>query len=120
MCETLRPRISSGLAELGVEGDKSLNDVIGAAYRDLKGARLEGIAGDHATTAFAGGEVAALTRKRGPQLTVAWVVDDGGAPCPDCADNALAGEQQLGEMFPTGQAHPPAHPGCRCVLVPAR
>lgn len=120
VCETLRPRISVGLSELGGEGDKSLNDVIGAAYRDLKGTRLEGIAGDHATSAFAGGEVAALTRKRGPQLAVAWVVDDGGSPCPDCADNALAGEQQLGDSFPTGQAYPPAHPGCRCVLVPAR
>jgi hypothetical protein len=24
-----------------------------------------------------------------------------------------------GETFPTGQAHPPAHPGCRCLLAPA-
>ncbi|MEA2247481.1 MAG: hypothetical protein QOH46_2010, partial [Solirubrobacteraceae bacterium] len=23
-----------------------------------------------------------------------------------------------GEPFPTGQLHPPAHLGCRCLLVP--
>jgi hypothetical protein len=119
ICGTLRPRIASGLDEVG-GGDKSLNDVIGAAYRDLRGARLDGIAGDHATSAFAAGEVAALSRKRSPQLEVMWLVDDGGTPCPDCADNALAGQQELGREFPTGHRHPPAHPGCRCLLVPAR
>jgi DivIVA domain-containing protein len=118
VCGSLRPRIENGLGELG-GGDKTLNDVIGAAYRDLKGGRLEVMAGDHATSAFAAGEVAALHRKRGPQLEVTWLVDDGGTPCPDCADNALAGQQELGREFPTGQTHPPAHPGCRCVLVPA-
>jgi DivIVA domain-containing protein len=118
VCGSLRPRIENGLGELG-GGDKTLNDVIGAAYRDLKGGRLEVMAGDHATSAFAAGEVAALHRKRGPQLEVTWLVDDGGTPCPDCADNALAGQQEVGREFPTGQRHPPAHPGCRCVLVPA-
>jgi hypothetical protein len=24
-----------------------------------------------------------------------------------------------GKEFPTGQAYPPAHPGCRCLLAPA-
>ena len=37
--------------------------------------------------------------------------------CPDCDDNALEPTTK-GEKFPTGQAHPPAHPGCRCFLVP--
>ena len=39
------------------------------------------------------------------------------AACPDCEDNSLAGAQAKGEPFPTGQLHPPAHPGCRCLLV---
>jgi hypothetical protein len=46
-----------------------------------------------------------------------WVVDDGGSPCPDAEDNALAGAVAAGEAFPTGHRHPPAHPGCRCVLA---
>ena len=40
------------------------------------------------------------------------------APCSDCDDNALAGAIPSGEAFPTGHRRPPAHPGCRCVLVP--
>ena len=46
-----------------------------------------------------------------------WVPADPGR-CPDCDDNAL--EPTLkGKAFPTGQPHPPAHPGCRCIVVPA-
>jgi hypothetical protein len=48
-----------------------------------------------------------------------WLVDDGGSPCPDAEDNALAGLVVRGEPFPTGHCFPPAHPGCRCLLVPA-
>jgi hypothetical protein len=36
--------------------------------------------------------------------------------CPDCDDNALEPTVK-GSDFPTGQPHPPAHPGCRCLLV---
>ena len=46
-----------------------------------------------------------------------WVVDDDGRRCPDCDDNALAGPVTKGAAFPTGQVHPPAPPGCRCLLV---
>ena len=52
-----------------------------------------------------------------PAARLQWLVDDDGH-CPDCDDNALAGPTAKGETFPTGQLHPPAHPGCRCLLVP--
>ena len=42
----------------------------------------------------------------------------GDAPCPDCEDNGLTGPQPPGEEFPTGHRHPPAHPGCRCLVAP--
>ena len=48
-----------------------------------------------------------------------WVVDDVDGPCPDCDDDALAGLLPKGEEFPTGQTYPPAHSGCRCLLVPS-
>ena len=54
---------------------------------------------------------------RAPMLR--WVVDDDVAECPDCDDNALAGPVPSREAFPTGHPHPPAHAGCRCLLVPA-
>jgi cell division septum initiation protein DivIVA len=106
----LRHRLSESLRTLGEIGEGA-QDAAGAAYREWKGPRVEGIAGDFATRAFAGGAVA------GAQGTlVRWVVDDG-KPCPDCDDNALAGEQPAGEVWPTGQLYPPVHPGCRCLLV---
>ena len=51
-----------------------------------------------------------------PAAMLEWVPADPGR-CPDCDDNAL--EPTLkGKAFPTGQQHPPAHPGCRCLVVP--
>ena len=46
-----------------------------------------------------------------------WVPDRPGQ-CPDCDDNALEATVKS-KLFPTGQAFPPAHPGCRCIVVPA-
>lgn len=88
---------------------------IGAVYRECKAQRLEGLAGDAVTAAFSRGALAGLAPGRASR----WVVDDDGRPCPDCDDNALAGPTAPGEAFPTGQAHPPAHAGCRCMLAPA-
>ncbi|HEX5268130.1 MAG TPA: DivIVA domain-containing protein [Acidimicrobiales bacterium] len=85
-----------------------------AAYRAWKGERVESLAMDYVVDSFTAGVLAAVpggTRLR-------WVVDDD-TPCPDCDDNALAGPTTAGESFPTGQQHPPAHPGCRCLLAPA-
>ena len=50
-------------------------------------------------------------------VTIRWIVDDEGAPCADCEDNALAEDVSPGDPFPTGHLHPPAHSGCRCLLV---
>ena len=88
---------------------------IGAVYRECKAQRIEGVAGDAVTAAFARGALAALP----PGASSRWVVDDDGRPCPDCDDNALAGPTPPGQPFPTGQVHPPAHAGCRCVLARA-
>jgi hypothetical protein len=46
-------------------------------------------------------------------------VDRTGEPCPDADDNALAGPVAKGTPFPTGDRCSPAHPGCRCLVVPA-
>jgi hypothetical protein len=37
--------------------------------------------------------------------------------CADCDDNGLEPTVK-GSSFPTGQTHPPAHPGCRCLPAP--
>ncbi|HMC52951.1 MAG TPA: hypothetical protein VKI64_09340 [Acidimicrobiales bacterium] len=102
-------------AEQGADDEASMSDSVGAAYRDWKGKRADRVAGDHVAAAFALGVMAA-TPDGG---LLRWMVDDGEGRCPDCDDNALGGPTAKGEVYPTGQLHPPAHPGCRCILVPS-
>jgi len=94
----------------------SLQHAVGAAYRDWKAERIEDTASDYATDAFALGTLEVVRVARVP---VSWLVDDGASRCSDCDDNELAGLVEAGATFPTGQLHPPAHGGCRCILVPA-
>jgi len=102
------------VAEPGFD-EAGLADLVGSAYRSWKGARIEGLAMDHLVAAFERGVLASAP----PDARLVWVVDDDGGPCPDCDDNGLAGATPAGSEYPTGQTHPPAHPGCRCLLVPA-
>lgn len=108
----LRRDVERGV-ESGQDDAAVLVDVIGAAYRECKTQRLERLAADATIAAFSRGTVSASS---GVELR--WIVDDGVAACPDCDDNALAGPTASGQHYPTGQPHPPAHAGCRCLLVP--
>ncbi len=109
----LRRRLQQGVrAEDGGDAP-GLAETIGAAYREWKAQRIDRLAGDAAISAFSLGTSAAA-----PGVRLRWVVDDDDGPCPDCDDNALAGPTLVGEAYPTGQRHPPAHAGCRCLLVP--
>ena len=46
---------------------------------------------------------------------VEWLALD---PCEICAGNEDAGAVNVGDEFPSGDTEPPAHPNCRCSLVP--
>ncbi len=112
----LRRRLSDdgGLAD----ADESVvAEHVGSAFREWKGERIERLAGDHVISAFSAGTIAAAKGKKSIELE--WVSDSesGEAPCPDCEDNGLNGSLRPDEEFPTGHRHPPAHPGCRCLLA---
>lgn len=92
-----------------------LVDSLRSAYRDLRTSSVDQLAGDLATGGFAAGTAVAA----GPSTMWRWVPDNGGLPCADAEDNALEGPVGCGAAFPTGDVRPPAHPGCRCVVVPA-
>ena len=112
----LRRRLCDG--EGLVDADESVvAEHVGSAFREWKGERIERLAGDHIVAAFSAGTIAAA--ERGDTAHVEWIADSssGGDPCPDCEDNGLNGAQQPGVDFPTGHRHPPAHPGCRCLLA---
>jgi hypothetical protein len=86
---------------------------IGARYREWKLQALEGLIEDVLTSAWSRGVFDAAPD--GARLQ--WVAGEDGR-CADCDDNALEPTVK-GESFPTGQLHPPAHPGCRCILAVA-
>ena len=112
----LRKRLSGG-EDLESAEESVVTEHVGSAFREWKGERVERLAGDHVVAAFSLGSLAAAGSAGTPLEWVAVAAPDE-APCPDCEDNGLNGAQAAGEEFPTGHAHPPAHPGCRCLLVP--
>jgi DivIVA domain-containing protein len=114
LADSLLVPIRSRVSELtvGTDPDDAL-DGVRACYRQWKG-QVTDLAGQFVHTAFNRGVFDAV-----PDGTlVRWVVDPGAGPCPDGEDDALEGPLTKGTPFPTGHLHPPAHPGCRCLLVP--
>ena len=113
----LRKRLSGG-DDLESAEESVVTEHIGSAFREWKGERIERLAGDHAVAAFSLGSLASAGSS-GTSLEWVAVALPDETPCPDCEDNGLNGAQAAGEEFPTGHLHPPAHPGCRCLLAPA-
>lgn len=86
---------------------------IGAAYREWRGERIERLAEDSMVEAFSRGVLAGAGRR-----SLRWSRSEVGPGCADCEDNGLAGPVAPGDEFPTGHRHPPAHSGCRCLVLP--
>jgi DivIVA domain-containing protein len=109
----LRERITSAI-DAGTEGDTSgLVERIGARFREWKNQSLEELVVDELSGAWSRGVYDAS-----PDGAVfRWIPLVEGR-CADCDDNGLEPTAK-GSSFPTGQLHPPAHPGCRCLLAPA-
>jgi DivIVA domain-containing protein len=105
----LRERVYDALLD---DSDDDVTQRINARYREWK-TGVESAVGDALVAAWGRGTVEAA-----PQGSLLrWVPEQEGR-CADCDDNALEPTTR-GELFPTGQAHPPAHPGCRCALTVA-
>jgi hypothetical protein len=113
IAEPLRQRLEQAF-ESSNDDPTDLAEALGPAYREWKTQRIEAAARDQVEAAFARGAYLAFP----DQAVLVWVAGPSRGACPDCEDNALAGPQAKGETWPTGQLHPPAHPGCRCALAP--
>jgi hypothetical protein len=112
----LRRRLAGGDG-LESADESVVAEHVGSAFREWKGERIERLARDHVVAAFSAGTIAAAEGGSSAQLEWVAASDSGDTPCPDCEDNGLTGSLAPGEEFPTGHRHPPAHPGCRCLLV---
>ncbi|MDP8988129.1 MAG: DivIVA domain-containing protein [Actinomycetota bacterium] len=112
VADDLRARLERAID--AADGDEApVQEAISSAYREWKTSWAEPLVRHHLAAAHARGRFAAV-----PAVALRWVVDDDEGACPDCDDNALAGPTPKGQPFPTGQQHPPAHVGCRCMVVP--
>ncbi|HEX5365119.1 MAG TPA: hypothetical protein VFW63_00445 [Acidimicrobiales bacterium] len=110
----LRGRVQRSLDESDGDLDE-VTERLRALYREWKGQRIAGAVRHYSVAAYSAGVAGALA----PGTAQRWLVDPSCASCPDCDDNALAGEVPGGQAFPTGDVAPPAHPDCRCLVVPA-
>jgi hypothetical protein len=109
---TIDAVVAEGPYASPAELHRELAGAIGARYREWKAGDLERHLGDVLTAAYARGAYDATPS--GAQLR--WVPERPGQ-CPDCDDDALEPTVKA-QPFPTGQQYPPAHPGCRCLVVP--
>jgi hypothetical protein len=111
----LRDRLAGSLesidARTPADTEIAIAQSLGARYREWRSEQLELALGDALADAYSRGVFDAAPD--GARLR--WVAASIGK-CPDCDDNALEPTVK-GSDFPTGQPHPPAHPGCRCLLV---
>jgi DivIVA domain-containing protein len=110
MVDPWRQRLVTAIDGAGDDPD-AVTQRLGSRYREYRGRELENQLGDALATAWARGTFDAAPD--GARLR--WVTAEVGR-CPDCDDNALEPTART-EPFPTGQLHPPAHPGCRCFLA---
>ncbi len=86
-----------------------------AVYREWKTQHIDEQLDDVIRAAHGRGVFSAIAQG----TAVEWVADPSHDACADCDDNTLGGAVAAGEAFPTGQLFPPAHLGCRCLLLPA-
>ena len=114
LVDPLRQRIERSFEDC--DGDlEEVGERLRALYREWKGEHIGAAVRHYTAAAYAWGMYEGTPE--GAKLR--WLVDRTGDPCPDADDNALAGPVAKGSPFPTGDRCSPAHPGCRCLVVPA-
>ena len=109
---TIRSTVSEGPYESNAELTRVMGAALGARFREWRGSDLE----DHTAYVLAAVYTRGCYDAAGSGVCLKWVADETGR-CPDADDNALEPTIK-GHAFPTGQKYPPAHPGCRCFVIP--
>lgn len=114
MIGPLRDRLQRSIADGGGDNE-AITKRVRAVYREWKTQQIDGHLDDVFRFAHGGGIAVAVE----PGSPMVWTIDPSEPACPDCEDNSLAGAVASGEPFPTGHTAAPAHPGCRCLVLPA-
>ena len=110
----LRERLARCVSD-GHGDNTVITKKVRSAYREWKTQHIDEQLDDVMRTAHGCGVLEASE----PGTGLRWATDPRHGSCPDCDDNALEPVVAAGDPFPTGHTFAPAHPGCRCMLLPA-
>jgi len=114
LVDPLRRRVQRSFDD--AEGDlEEITERLRALYREWKGQHIGRAVRHYAAAAYSLGSADVVPKGEAQR----WLVDASCEACPDCDDNALAGEIAHGDSYPTGDTRPPAHQDCRCLVVAA-
>ncbi len=114
MVTPLRDRLERCIAD-GDGDNPAITKKVRAVYREFKTKHIDEQLDDVFRAAHGRGVLASFEL----DTPVQWMPDPSHEICADCDDNRLEGAVAAGQAFPTGHLCTPAHPGCRCLLVPA-
>ena len=115
LVKPLRDRLAKAIEQNGTDR-VAMAKALRGVYRQWKSQYIDEQVDDIACLSYSRGFFAGVK----PGTQVCWMVDPNGPECPDAEDNSLAGCIALGKEFPTGNLHPLAHAGCRCLLAPVQ
>ena len=115
LVKPLRDRLVKAIEQNGTDR-VAMAKALRGVYRQWKSQHIDEQVDDIACLSYSRGFFAGVK----PGTQVCWMVDPNGPECPDAEDNSLAGCIALGKEFPTGNLHPLAHAGCRCLLAPVQ
>ena len=113
LIQPLHERVNAAITAASGDRD-ALLVALRAVFHEWKSQHLAPVVSDIAYFTYARG----LFLGCDANTTMCWAVDPDGPPCADAEDNSLAGGVRRGDAFPTGHAHPLAHAGCRCLVIP--
>ncbi len=109
----LRARIERCIAD-GAGDNEDITKRVRSVYREWKTQHIDDQLDDVFRFAYGGG----MSVSTAPGTAMVWTIDPNEPACPDCEDNSLAGPVSAGDSYPTGNTSAPAHPGCRCLMLP--
>jgi hypothetical protein len=94
-------------------------DRVAAALRDVLDDPNAALTTTTAVVVAASGAAALAVYEALDVAEVRWVTEADNRVCPICDANSAAGPVKLGDPFPSGDPAPPAHPRCRCAVIPS-
>jgi hypothetical protein len=117
----IRTRISRiERALLAALRDGTSVDALAAEISAILGSGVSALLVTLTETTWASQQAALAAYQVAGVAEVIWQTRNDGLVCANCLANQAAGPKPVGTIFPSGDKAPPAHPRCRCSLIPAQ